>query len=207
MKILVVVAGISNQNHAMYVRDAVIGNTTFKRFIDSKYDKVVYLPYQDILDKHAIIAKTLLDPLRLKLYPKAQAEIITRFETIIKYLQSEGHTVDILAHSLGCWITAKLDVQVDRVIHMGSPIGWKFPLGRFIVRNDIAFTAWSKPKLKCNMFFNLYSSKDIVGNKPVLPANPKWGYDSKVHFELNSKTSHDADKYIEFLKDRRYVVW
>lgn len=206
MRVLIVIPGISDKNNALYMQDAINSNRTFKRFVDSKYEKVVHFTYQDILDRHAIVAKTLLDPVRFRFYPKAKAEIITRLETIINFLKIEGHDVDILAHSLGCWISAKAKVQVDRVIHMGSPIGWVGPVGRFFVRQDIASAFWTKPPLTCNKFFNLYSENDFVGKHPVL-SDPKWGYGAAIKQEFNTLTKHDGDQYVEFLKEKRYLIW
>lgn len=205
-RILIIGVGISDVNTQNYGQDAIDNNIPFKKYLNQRYEKIIYFKYQDILDKHAVFAKTLLDPARFVFKVKAQKEILNNFERLVKRLQAEGYIVDLFAHSLFCWVSAKAKVELDTVIHAGSPIGWITPGLRFIVRFDICKPSWVKPALSTNHFFNLYSVRDPVGNKPNFNANPKWAFQSKVNLELHTNTTHNWNEYVDYLYERRFLL-
>jgi hypothetical protein len=97
------------------------------------------------------------------------------------------------------------DVKVDKVIFTGSPIGFKDGIGRFLVRQSIARFPWSKPKLKCNTFINLYSDNDFVGHFPVTKEE-KWRFGAENTKEIMTFTGHGFDEYSDFAYKANLLV-
>ncbi len=205
MKVLLVGVGISDTNKELYGQYDLESEVILHNRLKKQYQNIIYVKYQKDLDDMAILGKTLLDPARLKFKTGATKKIITQIEYLINSLQDAGYEVDILAHSLFCWISAKLNVKVNKVIHCGSPIGFSVKTLRFVVRNDIAAFGWTKPPLKCDTFINLYSDKDLVGCQPNIPDNQKWGFAASSAIELNTKQSHDFSDYLKFIQRKRLV--
>lgn len=200
-KVLIVGVGVSSVDHQHYGEQDIEANPKFKALLNKNYDHIIYFHYQELLDKGAIFGKKFLDPVRLKFKQGKRKEIIRSFETTVKTLQKLGYKVDLIAHSLFCWISSLCKVKLNTVIHCGSPVGWVTPGARFLVRNDIAFFWFSSPPLKCNTFINLYSTNILepVGSRPNTPDNLKWGYSAKRIIELDTRMTHDFSDYIKYL--------
>jgi hypothetical protein len=193
---LIVISGISYDDYGL--RD-VSGSPMYSE-LRQAYDNIVEFRYQHLLDFATLpdpISRVYLDPLRLKLGVIRKTLITTNLKNLVK--KSGGH-VDIFAHSLGCWITAMTDIKVNDAYFFGSPIGFKTPVARFIVRNDIAFLPMSKPAFKVkNQFLNLWSERDLVGNKPVLCDDKKWGFGAKLSLDIETNTGHDFKEYLTYM--------
>lgn len=211
MRKLFVIVGISNENTENYGKTTIDLNTRFKSKLNKLYDSIEYITYQGILDKGAVFGKTLLDPARVVFEQDKVKRIITEIEFRIKEAQLQGYEVDVLAHSLGCWLISKCNVSIRSFYACGHPIGWKGLTGgsklvaRFIVRNNITTWGWTKPPLRCQYYLNLYSRKDIVGNQPSIPDNDKWGFGATEAYEIDTGKSHDFCDYTTFLNSKNAI--
>jgi len=201
MKVLIVGVGISNVHNDNYGQLDLIANYPLRKELEKKYDKIVYFKYQQYLDKGALIGHKILDPIRWKFRFIQRKKILTNFEFVVKSYQAEGFEVDLLAHSLFCWISSNAKVHLNKAIHCGSPVGFVTPFARFLVRNDIATFGWSRPPMRCDEFINLYSTHfgEPVGHRPNIPDNPKWAYGALNRAEFNTYQNHDFKNYLRHI--------
>jgi hypothetical protein len=201
MKVLIVGVGVSDINNGDYGQIDMINSYHLKKRLEKKYDNIVYFKYQEILDHGSMFGEKFLDPLRWKLKFKERRQILNKFETIVKEYQEQGYEVDLIAHSLFCWISSNAKTHLKTVIHCGSPVGFITPVARMLVRNDIAMFGWTRPNLRCDRFINLYSTNwdEPIGHRPNIPDHPKWAYGAIDRAEFNTYRSHDFKDYLNYI--------
>lgn len=193
-KCLVLLGGISD--HAYMKQQLTQVPTVYKQLMN-KYGAthIHEINYQPIMDKHAILAKSLLDPARLVINPdgwKAQSYV----ECEMKRLCSIYDQVDVISHSLGSWMILKCDVKINSLHLIASPIGFSTFIARNIVQMNVG-----TPKIKCKNLYYSYSSNDLVSCFP--PAiQGKWKLGSTYCEVRNTGTPHDFTRYLIYLNGK-----
>lgn len=194
---LVILTGISVGPYGV---ETLNKESALLNYFNNNYDLIQELDYNKHLDSYTIQTKfnlKYLDPVRLRLNPFRRHKIIKEIELAVRELQLQGYNVDFLCHSQGCWVAAMTELNVRNCIFTGSPIGFQNPVGRFIVRANIAPWPWSKPSFRCERFLNLYSTYDFVGRVPSLIS--KWFFGASSTKEIDCMNSHSFDEYLHFI--------
>lgn len=185
---LVLIGGVSD--HA-YLLDQLTQCKHLWRKLVGKYGRqhIYNLEYQHIMDRHAIMMKSILDPVRLALTPNGWAA--ERYvEDYLKDLSYKYDKIDVITHSQGSWMIMKTDVKLNTLWNIANPIGWFAPIARMMVQMNI----WS-PKVEVNNLFYLYSTEDFVSKRPP-KIKGKWTCKADYVEVIDTKTSHDARKYL-----------
>jgi len=167
------------------------------KHIEARYSDVVEIRYQPIMDKYAVVGKSLLDPLRLMFTPQgweAEEHIRKRLHQI----RGTYNEVDVLTHSLASWMIYKMDVRFENMYVVASPIGWCTAVSRWAVRVNIG-----TPKVSCKKLIYLYSKKDPVSMFPTRIGKYLVG-DKNHTFETG--TSHNLDEYLDYMSHLGYDV-
>lgn len=186
-KCLALIGGVSDHD---YMLDNLVQCKSLWRKLLAKYGRehIYNVRYQDIMDKHALLMKSVLDPVRLMLTPNGWAAE-RHVDSFLKDLEGKYDEVDVITHSQGSWMVLKADVKLNKLWNIANPIGWFAPLARTMVRLNIG-----KPKVKVKELFYIYSSEDFVSKKPPR-IKGKWTLDATKIHTIDAKTIHDAKKY------------
>jgi hypothetical protein len=166
-------------------------------------ENIIDIDYQPILDRHAFLGDTLLDPLRLLLNPNGWAAERYVAETLAQ-ITTQYDKVDVMTHSLGSWIVLKCKAKINKLILIASPIGFSGILGRHTVRANI----WS-PKIETLKLHFVYSTNDPVSCFPPQHIeDSKWGCKCGIFKQVNSGTGHGLGDYLEYLwlKERGIIL-
>jgi predicted alpha/beta hydrolase family esterase len=190
---LVLVSGIAGQAYSLkeLKKNEVIYSKLVKRYGE---DNIIEIDYQPIMDRHAILGDTILDPIRLLINPDGWAA--ERFvEVSLQNICKEYPTVNVITHSLGSWIILKCNAKINNLTLIASPIGFAGILGRHTVRLNIG-----KPKLKVFRLNYIWSSNDPVSCfPPKFDINGKWGLDATYMINVNTRTGHSLGEYLEYI--------
>lgn len=193
---LVLLGGISD--HA-YMKQQISQVTTVHKQLINKYGAthIHEVNYQPIMDKHAVIAKSLLDPARLVINPdgwKAQAYV----EGELKRLCSIYDEVDVISHSLGSWMILKCNVKINNLFLIASPIGFSTFIARNIVQMNVG-----TPKIRVQNLLVGYSKNDLISCfPPEISKKNKWGLGADYIEVRETGTSHGIDKYLVYLNGK-----
>lgn len=191
---LVLLGGISDHE---YMREQVASVKSVHKNLIDKYGAchIHAIDYQPIMDKNAIICKSLLDPARLILEPngwRAQAYVEGELKRLCKIYDQ----VDVISHSQGSWMILKCDVKVHNLYLIASPIGFCTFIGRNIVQMNVG-----NPKIKVDNLYYSYSKEDPVSQFPP-EIKGKWALGAKHIEVINSGTTHDLTKYLVYLNGK-----
>ena len=196
MRGLVLLGGISDHE---YMREQVASVKSVHKNLIDKYGAchIHTIDYQPLMDKHAILFKSLLDPARLVLNPngwRAQAYVEGELKRLCKIYDQ----VDVISHSLGNWLVSKCNVKLNNLYMIANPIGFCTLIGRNIVRLDIG-----TPKVTCNSLFYAYSKQDLVSCKPPeITKSNRWGLKSNYLEVIETGTHHDVTKYLTYINGK-----
>jgi len=185
---LVLIGGVSEY---AYLLEQIIKCKALWNYFVGKYerDHIYNLNYQPIMDKHALVMKSIFDPIRLILTPNGWAAERYVNETLQK-LSQEYEEVDVISHSQGSWMVMKADVKLNNLWNFANPIGWFSPLARTAVRINIG-----KPKVEVKNLYYIYSSKDLISKRPP-EIKGKWTCKADYIEVIDTYTSHDMRDYI-----------
>lgn len=190
---LVLISGIAGEAYSL---EEIKKNVEVYRLLCYKYGEknLIEIDYQPIMDRHAILGDTLLDPFRLLLNPNGWAAERYVIESL-RQITKDYTKVDVMSHSLGSWIVLKANVTINKLILIASPIGFSGILGRHTVRTNI----W-KPKIEVLRLYYVYSTNDLVSCFPPKNIeNSKWGCKCGIFKQINCHTGHGLGQYLDYL--------
>ncbi len=196
---LVLISGISS--HA-YGLEQICTQKHFYRKIVEKYGRnhIYEIDYQKIMDRHALLMKSILDPLRLMFSPDGWAAERHVNDELQKFNERYDE-VDVLTHSQGSWMVLKANAHIHNAYIIASPIGWFAPIARTMVRMNVG-----TPKLIVDNLFYIYSTKDLVSKQPP-EIKGKWSFHAKNIQVIDTKTIHDLRKYLIALSSRHPQIF
>lgn len=192
---LILVGGISD--HA-YMKEA-IQKTNLWGNLCELYTDIIEIDYQKVMDRHALLFKSLLDPVRLLMSPDGWAA--ERYmNKVLTEVISHKVKVDLMSHSQGSWMTMKMPIKVENYFCVANPIGFKGFIGRKTVQMNI-----SVPKIISKRHYMVYSNNDLISCD--IPFNKKlWGTGKIVEY-LETGTKHDMVEYADWLNRKALYLF
>ncbi len=188
MRALVLITGIAEKDYGM----STVRKHKYYKTLRVIYDEIVEIPYQLILDKHALAFKTTLDPARMVLTRKGR-KVVEYVENRLHRLHRLGFDIDIMSHSLGSWITLKCNVKVKNLILLAPPPGWATPFLRLVVKMNVG-----TPRIRAATMLWLYSKKDPVSKCP--PKESKKYNVGRDNYWIETGTSHNMKRYLSYMQ-------
>lgn len=198
---LVLISGVSEE--AYLERDLKSNKELYNQMIKLYGDGNIFnIDYQPILDRHALIGKSILDPLRYALTPNGW--IAEDFiEEFLNDLQLHYREIDVISHSMGSWLIYKCDANINKLINLANPIGFFTFFARTAVRMNL-----HTPRINAKELFYIYSEKDLIcKNKPRKIEGTKWAANASHVEVIETGTGHNAKDYLDFLFKKRKDIF
>jgi hypothetical protein len=203
-RVLIVIGGITEN---LYFRRDLESDISLLCELYKKYEYIVEIntnKHRDSWSPRFIDKSPWTDVYKLYLNPFRRRAIHREIEKTVERFQNNGYEIDVFAHSLGTVELTGTNIQVNNVCFFGSPLGMDFPCGAFC-RNKLAPFPFSRPKFRCENFYNFYSPRDIVGTSPIL-SDYRCNFGVLSNQEFNTNTVHDLTEYLSNEKVRNIII-
>lgn len=184
MAVLVLISGISKEDYGL----EEFNKSCLCDKLRTRYDQIVEIRYQHIMDRDTHWFKTFGDPFRL-LWSDNGHLAQKHVNEELKNITAAYEVVDVLTHSLGSWMVMKVPTRINKLINIANPLSWVGLLGGWIVRKDIG-----EVKLSANWTYYINSYTDMVSCwkprkdpiKPITYIRAPWKF-------------HPLDAYLDFI--------
>lgn len=205
---LITIQGISSRSSYLYdlVKDDPLFATKYQKIVDSPIDEVFSKKKPMWIKFFGKFGDSLDDLVDLLYHTEERIAACLMTRNIIRGLQLDGYTVELLCHSLGTLIaltcgprTASSPIIVDTIYLMGCPMGirnlpMRIKTNAYVERYGANFTT--------RKLHYLFSEEDKVScrlkARTISILESRSMEDPLIH---HTNTKHSALEYVQFLKE------
>lgn len=206
MNILFAIGGITDQKY--------FGNAISQAVLDRGFDRFAELDAEEYFDEGqwgltnwVPLFDKLGDVRQFALDERLRERIRKQCQEKMESFAAPGSEITMVTHSLGSWISAGINADIDHLVMLGSPISWPGWFGRKLIHREIL--GLERP-IRAKRITYLWSKRDPVASKGEPPTEiclKLTGGKPLIMRCHETGTSHDAADYLDWIRKQHKLIF